>query len=341
MLVACAPVGTVEAVPQPPASGASIALELVGPPSAIAGFRASPQTLADFRSACRAIASRADLSRLTRPDDWAPACSDPDPQPARFLDRHFLAVRLGDGNGLLTGYYQPWVSAYAEPRDGLLPVLGMPASGLCTGDICLTRAEIEAGALEGHAPVLGWADPIDLFFLQVQGSGVLRFPEGHQRPIGFAGHNGHAYVGIGRLLRERGLIAGTVGMAEIRGWLAANREAGRVLMQENPRYIFFAERNAPAPVGALGVPLGDLRSIAVDPRHMPLGAPAWIEGHVGGERWAGMVLAADTGAAIVGPNRVDLFTGTGDAAGEIAGPLQERARLTILLPRSAAERHLE
>jgi membrane-bound lytic murein transglycosylase A len=324
-------------MPAVPALHGSVATAL-GPPSAIEGFVATSRLVADFRRACRALATREDLSGFTRPQDWAPACADQETDPARFFDRHFLAVRLADGEGLLTGYYQPWVPAREMPEPGLAPVLGLPASGACDGGICPTRAEIEAGALEGRAPVLGWADPIDLFFLQVQGSGVLLFPDGRERPVGFAGHNGHGYVGIGRLLRERGLVAGPVGMAEIRAWLAENGAAGRALMQENPRYIFFAPRNALSPFGALGVPLGPMEAIAIDPRHVPLGAPAWLEGRVAGAPWAGAVLAADTGAAIVGPNRIDLFIGTGDRAGEVAGSLQERARLTIFLPRAAAGR---
>lgn len=327
----------------PPArsvEAAAPAATVIGPPSAIPGFEASHRLVAGVRAACQTLATRTDPSGITRPEDWAPACADPDGEPARWLDRHFTAVRLGDGEGLMTGYYQPWVPASPEPQDGLLPILGLPPGGACVDAICPTRAEIEAGALAGRAPVLAWADPIDLFFLQVQGSGVLRFPGGEERPVGFAGHNGHAYVAIGRLMRERGLLGRSFGMAEIRTWLAANREAGRALMQENPRYIFFAPRASAAPVGTLGVPLFPMQAIAVDPRHVPLGAPAWLEGRVAGTPWAGPVIAADTGAAITGVNRVDLFVGTGDEAGAIAGPLQEPSRLTLLLPRAAALRLL-
>ncbi len=317
-----------------------------GPAATIGAIRwpgagALGAAIADFLRACPEILRREDVSGLTRPADWAPACADaPGDDPRAFLARHFAPVRLGDGTGLVTGYFEPEVPASRSPAEGLVPVLGGPPPGALPAGPGPTRAEIEAGALRGVAPVLAWADPVDLFFLQVQGSGVLRFADGKTLKLGFGGHNGHGYVAIGRLLRSRGLLPERAGMAEIRAWLAANPAEGAALMRENPRYIFFRPRpsGSSGPVGALGVPLGPMRAIAIDPQHAPLGALALLETEIGGAPWQALVLAADTGAAIRGPNRVDLFTGTGAAAGALAGPLQASGRLVLLLPRAAAAR---
>jgi len=332
-----------------PAVGAGT-VPRVGPagalPSALVDRAAIPAGLALLREACPAIGRLRDMPGPARPEDWQEVCTAlasglPAPgAEARFLDRHFTALRLGDGTGLVTGYYAPEVPARAGPMPGLVPVLGPPAGLSCAGDPppCPARAEIEAGALAGRAPVLAFADPVDLFFLQVQGSGVLRFPDGTTAPVGFAGDNGHPYVAIGRLLRARGLLPPGAGMAEIRAWLRAHPEAGRALMQENPRYIFFARRPREAPVGTLGVPLAPMRVAATDPAHVPLGALVWLESRTARGPLRALLLAADTGAAIRGPNRLDLFTGTGEAAGRVAGPLEARGRIALLLPRAAADR---
>jgi membrane-bound lytic murein transglycosylase A len=316
-----------------------------------------------FRRACPALLKRADISGLTQPEDWAPACADAGPG---VFGRHFRAVRLGDGRGLVTGYYEPDVAAVRAAQPGSAPILGLPADlvEISLSDFApdlagrtirgrwdgarfrpyFTRGEIEDGAIGDRAPVLAHAvDPVDLFFLQIQGSGRLRFPDGTVERVGYAGQNGHPYVAIGRLMRERGLHP-KPGMAEIRAWIAANPVEGRALMRENPSYVFFARRDVvrdgglDGPLGSLGVPLLAEANVAADPRAMPLGAPVLLRTVVDGRPFEALVVASDTGGAIRGANRFDLFFGGGAEAARLAGALSSEGEALILLPKAAAAR---
>jgi membrane-bound lytic murein transglycosylase A len=341
--------------PAPSLPGVPVASVLAVMPAVVE----TPDAREAFRRACPALLKRRDLSGLTRPEDWAAACADSAPG---IFARHFRAVRLEDGRGLVTGYYEPEVRALREARAGSAPVLGVPAdlTEVALGDFAAdlagrtirgrwdgarlrpypARAEIEDGAIAGRAPVLGHAvDPVDLFFLQIQGSGRLRFPDGAVERVGYAGQNGHPYVAIGRLMRERGLLA-KAGMAEIRAWLAANPAEGRALMRENPSYVFFARREdgLDGPLGSLGVPLLPLANLAADPQAMPLGAPVWLRTEVDGRPFERLLVASDTGGAIRGANRFDLFFGSGDEAARLAGNLSGTGEAVILLPRAAADR---
>ncbi len=302
-----------------------------------------------------------DQSGLTTPDDWKAACADTQSDPATFFARHFAAVRLGDGEGLATGYFEPEIAGLARPAPGAAPVLARPPELV---DIDLTqfgssytgtirglvkdgrvvrapdRAAIEAGAFSGRNLELGWAaDPVDLFFLQIQGSGRLRMPDGGSLRIGYAGQNGHAYVAIGKLLRDRGVLE-KAGMAEIKTWLRANPAQGAALMRENPSYIFFRRlpETIDGPIGALGVPLLAEANAAADPATLPLGTPVWIETTVEGAPFRRLLIAADTGGAIRGANRFDIFFGPGDEAGRKAGALAAPLGATLLLPKHAVAR---
>jgi membrane-bound lytic murein transglycosylase A len=157
--------------------------------------------------------------------------------------------------------------------------------------------------------------------------------------VGYAGQNGHPYVAIGRLMRERGLHP-KPGMAEIRAWIAANPEEGRALMRENPSYVFFARRDGAldGPLGALGVPLLPLANVAADPAVMPLGAPVWLRTEVDGRTFERLLVASDTGGAIRGANRFDIFFGSGEEAGHLAGALASSGEAVILLPAAAVAR---
>ena len=155
--------------------------------------------------------------------------------------------------------------------------------------------------------------------------------------IGYANQNGHGYVAIGRLLRERGIIAPPVTMHKITDWLHANPEAGAALMRENPSYVFFRELTGPGPLGAIGVPVSAQASVAVDPRFIPYGAPVFLSA-MDNVRANGLWIAQDTGGAIRGPNRVDTFWGAGQEAAVIAGGMSARGRAVILLPRGALDR---
>ena len=206
-----------------------------------------------------------------------------------------------------------------------------------------SRAEIE----NGTAPVAGreivWVDdPVEAFFLQIQGSGRVRLDTGELIRIGYADQNGHPYHSIGRwLLEHNELSPGEATMQGIKAWARANPARLADLLHRNPSYVFFRE-TAPrdgdpdaGPTGALGVPLTAGRSIAVDPRHIPLGAPVFLE-----TTWpnssaplARLVLAQDTGGAIRGAVRADFFWGFGADAGNLAGKMRQRARMWVLLPR--------
>lgn len=255
-----------------------------------------------------------------------------------FFEAQFRPYRVlgpDSDQGLFTGYYEPELAASRRQRPGhAVPIYALPAGGTKA-----TRAEIETGAAVAGWPVLFWgADPIDVFTLHIQGSGRLRLAEGGHARIGYAGNNGHAYVAIGRLMRERGLLpADGTTMPAIRAWLRANPEAGRALMRENPRYIFFRETPADAaPQGQSGVVLTAMASLAVDPAFIPMGAPLWLDTHFPGEperKLRRLVIAQDTGAAIKGPVRGDLFWGGGEAALAQAGRMASRGRYYLLLPR--------
>ena len=332
--------------------------------AAIPGFSADAATLTAFRRACPRLLKRKDQSGLTRPEDWQAACADIDTgtggDATAFFQRHFAPVRLNDGKGLATGYFEPEIAGLRAPAPGAVPVLARPPElvdiNLGAWDIeggtlrglvrdnqvvrAPDRAAIERGAFANRGLELAWAaNAVDFFFLQIQGSGRLRMPDGQILRIGYAGQNGHDYVAIGRLLKDRGVFE-KPGMAEIKGWIRANPAEGAALMRENPSYIFM--RRLPddidGPIGSLGVPLLAEANVAADPAMLPLGAPVWIETMVEGRPLRRLAIASDTGGAIKGPNRFDIFFGGGEAAARKAGSLAAPLSALLLLPRPAAER---
>ena len=263
------------------------------------------------------------------------------PSDARaFLETHFVATeaRTDDGRaGLLTAYFAPEYPARRTPDAEFdAPVLSRPANLSEVGD----RAAIEAGSAQSQA--LAWMKAEDLFFLQIQGSGTLTFPDGARLRAAYAADNGKPFVGIARPMAERGLLPanGTSGDA-IRGWLSAHRGAeARAVMALNPRYIFFtvSPDDGKEATGAAGVPLPARRSVAVDPSRWTYGEAVWIEadgGNLVGARasYRGLVMALDTGSAIRGPVRADLYIGRGDAAGAEAGAVRHPLRMWRLIPR--------
>ena len=275
---------------------------------------------------------------------------------AEFFRTRFELVEVGDGAAFTTGYYEPEirgsrvrmpgyeVPVYAKPPELLdsNPQTGQRGRGRVdeTGLFVpyYERAEIEAGALAGRGLEIAWAaDAADLFFLQIQGSGRLRLPDGNVMRIGYAGQNGREYVAIGRLLRERGLVEPPVTMQRIREWMNANPEAGRALMRENKSYVFFRELTGPGPLGALERPVTPRVSVAADQRFVPLGAPVLLM-EMSDPRANGLWIAQDTGGAIRGANRFDTFWGAGEEAASIAGGMQARGRAWLLLPRGTAQR---
>ena len=199
------------------------------------------------------------------------------------------------------------------------------------------RAAIEQGALAGRGLELAWAaDPVDLFFLQIQGSGRVRMADGSVMRIGYAAQNGREYTAIGRLMRDRNILQPPISMQRIAAWIHANPDAGTALMRENASYVFFQELTGP-PLGALGRPVTPHATVAADPRFVPLGAPVLLMG-MDNPAANGLWVAQDTGGAIRGPNRFDTFWGAGAEAATIAGGMQSHGRAFILLPRGAIQR---
>lgn len=288
----------------------------------------------------------------------------------QFFTTAFETAEIGDGAAMVTGYYEPEIAASREPVAGYAPVYGLPddlveqqvpvcptvtdplapAPSSCPikkqrGRVVngafvpyFDRTEIEDGALAGRGLEIAWAvDPIALFFLQIQGSGRLRFPDGSVMRIGYAGQNGFDYTGIGSLMRQRNLLGpGQASMQGIVAWLHQHPEEGKALMQENRSYVFFRELTGPGPLGALGLPVTPHGSVAADPRFTPLGAPVFLQ--VDSSDASGLWVAQDTGGAIKGANRFDTFWGPGDEAARIAGGLLARGRAWLLLPIGTIDR---
>jgi membrane-bound lytic murein transglycosylase A len=281
------------------------------------------RALEAFKISCPAVTRREDRSRLTLPGDWRGVCAEAatlaPAYAASFFYHRFDWVRVGNGEAFATGYYEPEIPGSRTRMAGYeVPIYRTPsdltrctradggtgrgridASGRCV--LYFTRAEIEDGALAGRRLELGWAaDPIDLFFLQIQGSGRLKLPDGGVMRIGYADQTGREYVAIGRLLRERGILpAGGASMESIVAWMRANPEAGRALMRENLSYVFFRELTTP-PLGSLGLPVSTRATVAVDPLFVPYGAPAFLT--LDRPEANGLWVAQDTGGAIKGAN---------------------------------------
>ncbi|MCL5059382.1 MAG: murein transglycosylase A [Candidatus Thermoplasmatota archaeon] len=316
---------------------------------------------------------------LIKRSAWQAICAEattmaaPDDAVARaFFERHFQPYRAtaddGSDEGMVTGYYEPLLKGdrvrtdrarfplYAAPDDlvtvdlaSVYPELkNLRLRGRLVGNKLLpypARKEIEAAA-NGNGfkgKPIAWAeDPVDLFFLQIQGSGRIELPDRSHMRVGYADHNGHPYQSIGKLLVERGeLKPEQASMQGIKDWGARNPDKLPELLAGNPSYVFFRElpNGLAGPLGALGVPLTGGRSIAVDPRFIPLGAPVFLatthpDSPLPLNR---LVMAQDSGGAIRGGVRADFFWGFGNAAGELAGRMKQRGRMWVLLPRTWPE----
>ena len=344
--------------PPPPANARAAGVTLVPPASTIYDEWAT-RALTAFRISCPVLMRRNDKSGLALPQDWAPLCTEaatlaPE-QAATFFRDRFDWVRVGNGKAFATGYYEPEIEGSRTPLPGYVPIYSLPPdliqctkpdgttgrgridqTGTCT--LYFTRAEIEDGALAGKGLELAWAkDPVDLFFLEIQGSGRIRLPDGSVMRIGYGGQNGREYVAIGRLLRERGILPpGGANMESIKAWIRANPDQGRELMRENLSYIFFKELDGPGPLGALNVPVTPRATVAADPSFVPLGAPVYLA--VDRPEAYGLWVAQDTGGAIKGPNRFDTFWGAGPDATRIAGGMSANGVAYILLPKGVASR---
>lgn len=352
------PPATVPTAPPSFPNARAAGVKVVAPVS-VAPAQAA-RALAAFRISCPALTKRVDASGLTRGADWLPLCAEAattsaDAAPTFFHDR-FDWVVVGPGEAFATGYYEPEIQGsrvaapgYATPIYRTPPDLvrctrvdGGTGRGLLdpTGQCVYyySRAEIDDGALVGRGLEIAYAaDPVDLFFVQIQGSGRLLLPDGGVMRIGYDNQNGREYVAIGRLLRERGLLPpGGATMKGIVDWIHAHPVEGAALMRENLSYIFFKELTGTGPLGALGVPVTPHGTVAADPNFVPLGAPIFLD--VDRAEADGLWVAQDTGGAIKGANRFDTFWGAGTAAEVTAGGMSASGQSWILLPKGAAAR---
>ena len=337
--------------------------------SSLSGWQGDSQSqaLAAFIRSCPFL--------VKRNPEWENACAAAGDVPAgdesaarAFFEQNFtpFEVSTNDGSqGLFTGYYEPELPGsltpggafmtplYARPPDLVDVDLGDFSEELhgkrITGRIFSehgyeklkpydTRAEIARGSLADRASVIAYvSDPVDAFFLAVQGSGRIRLEGGDILRVGYDGGNGHSYVAIGKVMAEMGLIEKPVTMEAIRAWLEANPGRGQEIMEMNPSYVFFRKIEVGAedgPPGAAGVPLTPRRSLAVDPAYLTLGMPVWLETTDGEDgEFHHLMVAQDTGGAIKGPIRGDVFWGAGPGAAQEAGAMQSRGRYYLLLPK--------
>lgn len=289
-----------------------------------------------------------------------------------FFTEYFVPWRIRPvaGQGFVTGYYEPEMAGAVEAgADFAAPVLSRPldlvtfaagATPACLdSDLAAarrlpdgrlvpyaTRAEIAAQRPVDCTALVWLRDAVEVFLMQVQGSARVRLPSGQVLRLGYAGRNGHPYVSIGRWLINAGEIAESdMSLARLKQWLRAQPDGGSALMQRNPSYVFFRfeEELDPAlgPRAAASVQLTPLRSIAVDRGLWPYGLPFWLDANLPWQSDAAtplqrLMIAQDTGSAIVGPARADIFFGSGDFAGLRAGAIRHPASLYVLLPKAAA-----
>lgn len=283
-----------------------------------------------------------------------------------FFEKHFVPWKAvnpdSSREGMVTGYYEPVIQGsrqrsaknnwpvHAPPADMISVALGeqqpelrhMRLRGRLVGNRLVpywTRGEISAMGDAFPAETLFWAaDALDLFFMQVQGSGQMELGDGTRVRIGYADQNGHPYTSIGRWLIDRGeLELHQASMQGIKQWAQENPSRLNELLNANPSYVFFRELplTGDGPIGALGVPLTPGRSIAADPRFIPLGAPVFLDTtHPLSDRpLRRLMMAQDTGSAIRGAVRADFYWGSGPEAGEQAGRMRQQGRMWALLPK--------
>jgi membrane-bound lytic murein transglycosylase A len=283
-----------------------------------------------------------------------------------YLRKNFTVYQAsnmdGSETGLITGYYEPILKAsrtkrgpyryplYARPDDlitvelaSLFPELANKrVRGRVVGNKLIpyfNRGEIEADQSPLKGREIAWVDEqIDLFFLQIQGSGMLHFDNGEKMHVGYADQNGQSYQSIGRLLIDQGeLTADKASMQGIKNWAKNNPKKVQALLNANPSYVFFRELPAglPGPIGALGSPILAERVVAVDPKFVPLGAPIFLSTNFPftSQPLQRLMMAQDTGGAIKGGVRADFFWGAGNEAGKQAGSMKQRGKIWVLLPK--------
>lgn len=283
---------------------------------------------------------------------WQNICTEGLAKPAGeledYLNQRLAKVAMGKPNqAKFTGYYKPVLEG-SRKRHGAYqtPLLARPADlTLCNGQTgqlrpdgsCRnpypTRKEIETN-LKNYQVILWLKDPVDCYFLHIQGSGTVELDDGQIAHIGFAGKNGHPYVAIGKVLKDMGELTGTINAPKIRAWLAANPTRAHEVLHANPSYIFFRESKTESP-GAFGVVLTAGRSMAVDRSATPLGLPLFVASTNTFDNipWQRIMFAQDVGSAIKGPGRGDIYFGHGPLAGDRAGDQNSLGTMWALVPK--------
>jgi membrane-bound lytic murein transglycosylase A len=362
------PAGALAPAPAPVQDNALLAGVRPGPAIETVTLAGAARAFGAFLKTCPALLRRSDGSGLTKTDDWREACTtaeavaaaaaSEDAAATDFFRRYFELAQVGPGTAFVTGYYEPEIAGarthvagydvpiFAKPADlvdadAAAVAAGAPRRGRIENGLVIPyyeRAEIEDGALANRGLEIAWAaDPVALFFLEIQGSGRLRLPDGSVMRIGYAAQNGRDYVAIGKLMKDRGLLEpGHTTMQDIVAWLRAHPEEGKALMRENKSYVFFKELTGPGPLGALGAPVTPRATVAADARFTPLGAPVLLD--LDRAEANGLWVAQDTGGAIKGANRFDTFWGAGDEAAALAGGMTGRGRAWLLLPKGTLAR---
>lgn len=347
--------------PPPPANALQEGISVVEPRLLDEGN--AERALAAFRISCPSVTSRTDKSGLTQPGDWTAPCaaaqSVPPGSASGFFQRAFDWVQVGTGKAFATGYYEPEIAVSKTQTPGYTVPIYMvppdlirctradgttgrgridPATGMCVP--YYSRTDIENGALAGKGLEIAWAaDPADVFFAEIQGSAKLDFTDGTAVQIGYADQNGLAYVPIGRVMKQQGILPpGGTNMQAIKAWLRANPAAGQQLMLQNPSYVFFKVLSGPGPLGALNLPITAQGTVAADPAFVPLGTPIFLA--MDRPEPDGLWVAQDVGGAIKGANRFDTFWGSGPQAAQIAGGMAASGQALLLIPKGTAQRAL-
>jgi len=304
---------------------------------------------------------------------WQEACeaalqlpNPSDDQARNLINQYFSPWQVmnpeGTDTGLITGYYEPWLKGslsrteryryplYQRPDDMVTVELNSLYPELANRKL---RGKLEGSKLKPYysrgeieitqSPLAGkellWTDDIiELFFLQIQGSGFVKLDNGEQVRVGYADQNGQPYQSIGKVLIDRGdMTADKASMQGIKDWGRKNLGKLRDLLNSNPSYVFFRElpKDLPGPLGAMGLPIMAERSIAVDPRYIPLGAPVFLSATYPNSKkpLQRLVMAQDTGGAIKGAVRADFFWGAGNEAGKQAGSMKQPGKLWVLMPK--------
>lgn len=332
--------------------------------------------VASSSAVLQAAASGASLGPARPPEGLVELCrfalsaSERKPQTApearRLFEACFRPMRVthSAAEGLLTGYYEPVLDGAREPDENhTIPIYRRPADLVnmvaesergAKSDVYThmrqtpaglvpyaTRAEITDGALAGqNLELMYFKDPVDVFFMQVQGSGRVRLPDGTLKRITYDGKNGHPYTSIGRYLIDTGAMsAAEMSLASLKSWLQADRDRGARVMAENKSYVFFRELSLgepDSPLGTLSIPLQTGRSLAVDTAFQTLGLPIYVSSpsmaHVGASGFHRLMIAHDVGSAIKGPERGDIYFGSGDDAGRAAGITKHNGRFFVFVP---------